>query len=139
MAAQILWICGSAIYLMLSTLHLLYTFFTNKFLPKDWNAAELMKQTHPLLSSELNMWKAWIGFNGSHSIGGIFLGSLNIIMAVFYFKFLAAAWPVIILTILCSLFYLFLAVNYWFKTPLKGIALATICYIAASILIFMQC
>lgn len=138
MAAQILWICGSAIYLLLSALHLLYTFFSKKFLPKDRNTAEMMKQTHPLISKELNMWDAWIGFNGSHSIGGIFFGAGNIILAGLYFDFLKAAWPLLLLTIACSLFYLFLAAKYWFKIPMRGIALATICYIAASILILLQ-
>ncbi len=138
MAAQILWITGSAIYLFLATLHLLYTFFSNKFFPKNRNTAELMKQTHPLISKDLNMWNAWVGFNGSHSIGGIFLGGLNMILAILYFEFLAAAWPVIILTLISSSFYLFLAIKYWFKIPLRGIALATICYIAAAILILLQ-
>lgn len=135
MAAQILWICGSAIYIILSTLHLFYTFFTNKFDVKDKNTMELMKQTHPLLTNKLTMWNAWIGFNGSHSSGGFFLGAANIIMAIFYFDFLSAAWPLIILTDITSLFYVFLGVRYWFNVPLRGIAIATICYIAASIII----
>lgn len=137
MAAQILWISGSAIYIILSTLHLLYTFFTNKFDAKDKNTMELMKQTHPLLTNKLTMWNAWMGFNGSHSSGGIFLGTANIIMAIFYFDFLSSAWPLIILTDITSLFTLFLAVKYWFSTPLRGIAIATICYIAASIIILV--
>ena len=137
MAAQILWISGSAIYIILGTLHLLYTFFTNKFDAKDKNTMELMKQTHPLLTKKLTMWNAWIGFNGSHSSGGIFLGGANIIMAIFYFEFLSAAWPLIILTDITSLFYVFHGVRYWFNVPLRGIVIATICYIAASILILM--
>ena len=31
MVAKILWLSGSAIFLILGTLHLYYTFFTNKF------------------------------------------------------------------------------------------------------------
>jgi hypothetical protein len=137
MAAQILWISGSAIYVILSTLHLFYTFFTNKFDAKDKNTMEMMKQTHPLLTNKLTMWNAWMGFNGSHSSGGIFLGTANLIMAIFYFDFLSAAWPLIILTVITSIFNLFLAVKYWFSTPLRGIAIATVCYIVASIIILV--
>lgn len=135
MTAQILWITASSVYIILATLHLLYTFFTDKFLAKDRNTVEMMKQTHPLLTNKTTMWKAWMGFNGSHSAGGIFLGCINILLAGLYYPFLSGAWPLIVLTVITSLFYLFLAIRYWFKIPLTGIAIATGCYIVASIII----
>ncbi len=128
---------GSAIYIVLAGLHLLYTFFTNKFLAKDSNTVESMKNTHPLLTNKTTMWNAWVGFNGSHSAGGIFLGLINLLLAGLYFPFLAAATPLIILTTVTSLFYLFLAIKYWFKIPLTGIAVATVCYIIASLIILV--
>ena len=137
MAAQILWITASFIYIILATLHLLYTFFTNKFLAKDRNTVEMMKQTHPLLTNKTTMWKAWVGFNGSHSAGGIFLGCINMLLAGLYYPFLSGAWPLIVLTVITSSFYLFLAIKYWFKIPLTGIAIATGCYIVASIIILV--
>ncbi|HNU86991.1 MAG TPA: hypothetical protein PKJ94_01790 [Ferruginibacter sp.] len=137
MIAKILWIAGSSIYIILAGLHLLYTFFTDKFLAKDRATVEAMKNTHPILTNRTTMWKAWIGFNGSHSSGGIFLGTINLLLALFYFPFLSGATPLIILTVITSLFYLFLAIKYWFKVPLAGIALATACYGIAAILILM--
>jgi hypothetical protein len=137
MTAQILWITASSVYIILATLHLLYTFFTDKFLAKDRNTVEMMKQTHPLLTNKTTMWKAWMGFNGSHSAGGIFLGCINILLAGMYYPFLSNAWPLIVLTVITSLFYLFLAIKYWFKIPLTGIAIATGCYIVASIIILV--
>jgi len=138
MTAKLLWIAGSSVYIFLATLHLLYTFFTNKFLAKDRNTVELMKQTHPLLTNKTTMWKAWVGFNGSHSAGGIFLGTVNLLLAVLYFPFLSAALPLLILTIITSLFYLFLGIKYWFNIPLTGIAIATTCYIIAFIIILAE-
>ncbi|MEO6541477.1 MAG: hypothetical protein ABIN74_10815 [Ferruginibacter sp.] len=137
MAAQILWIIASSVYIILATLHLLYTFFTNKFDARDGHTTEMMKQTHPVLTNRTTMWRSWIGFNGSHSAGGIFLGAINLILAVFYFDFLTAALPLIILTDITSLFFLFLGIKYWFNIPLRGIAIATICYIAATIIILV--
>ncbi len=137
MTAKILWIAGSSIYIILAGLHLLYTFFTDKFLAKDRTTVEAMKNTHPILTNGTTMWKAWIGFNGSHSSGGIFLGTINLLLALFYFPFLSGATPLIILTVITSLFYLFLAIKYWFKVPLTGIALATACYSIAAFLILM--
>ncbi|HMK05511.1 MAG TPA: hypothetical protein VK489_15020 [Ferruginibacter sp.] len=138
MIAKILWITGSSVYIFLATLHLLYTFFTNKFLAKDKNTVEAMKNTHPLLTNRTTMWKAWIGFNGSHSSGGIFLGMSNLLLAVLYFPFLSDSLPLLILTIVTSLFYLFLGIKYWFNIPLSGIAIATTCYIVAFVIILAE-
>ncbi len=137
MTAKILWIAGSSVYIILAGLHLFYTFFTDKFLAKDKATVEAMKQTHPRLTNRTTMWKAWIGFNGSHSSGGIFLGAVNLLLAWFYFPFLSGATPLIILTVITSLFYLFLAIKYWFKVPLTGIAIATACYTVAAVIILL--
>jgi hypothetical protein len=136
--ARLLWIAASSIYIFLATLHLLYTFFTNKFLAKDSNTVEAMKNTHPLLTNKTTMWKAWIGFNGSHSSGGIFLGMANLFLATLYFPFLAASLPLLLLTVITSLFYLFLGIKYWFNIPLTGIAIATCCYVIAFVIILAE-
>lgn len=60
--AQILLIVGAAIFGVLGTIHLLYTFFSNKFDARDTSVSEAMKQTSPVLTGETSMWDAWIGF-----------------------------------------------------------------------------
>lgn len=138
MIEKILWMAGSSIYIVLAGLHLFYTFFSDKFLAKDRVTVVSMKNTHPILTNRTTMWKAWIGFNGSHSAGGIFLGTINLLLAWFYFPFLSGAAPLIVLTVITSLFYLFLAIKYWFKVPLTGIFLATACYSVAAVLILLK-
>ena len=82
MVAQWLWITGAVIYGLLAGLHLLYTFFTNKFSVRDSATEEMMKKAYPVLTRKTTMWKAWIGFNGSHSIGGIYLGIVNLYLQI---------------------------------------------------------
>ena len=77
MIEQILLIIGAAIFGVLGALHLYYTFFTNMFMTCDKKVAEAMKATSPLLTDRTTMWATWIGFNGSHSLGAIFI-------AIFY-------------------------------------------------------
>ena len=74
MIPKILWLTGSAIFLILGTWHLWYTFFTTKFNPRNKPVIEEMKNTSPELTRRTTIWKAWIGFNGSHSAGAIFFG-----------------------------------------------------------------
>jgi len=76
--AKYLWIAGSALIGILGTVHLLYTFFTNKFLPRDEKLLDGMKAVSPVLTKDISMWNAWVGFNGSHSSGIMFIAVLNI-------------------------------------------------------------
>jgi hypothetical protein len=56
---------------VLGCAHLLYTFYTNKFDARDEPVTSSMKNTSPVLTKETTMWKAWIGFNASHSLGAM--------------------------------------------------------------------
>jgi hypothetical protein len=58
-----------AIILFLGGVHLAYTFFTHKFSPTEGQLETAMKQAAPRISSDMTMWKAWIGFHLSHSMG----------------------------------------------------------------------
>src|SRR5690606_392134 len=120
--AKYLWLSGSAIIGMLGTVHLFYTFFSNKFLPRRAELAEEMKAT---------MWKGWMGFNASHSSGAMFIGIINIYLAACHFDVLQNSTFLLLFNILTLGFYLWLAKRYWFKIPLRGITIALICYVTA--------
>jgi len=138
MTAKYLWIIASCIYIILASLHLLYTFFTNKFSVRDPAVEEGMKKTWPVLTHKTTMWKAWIGFNGSHSGGGIFLGVINLYLAVFHFEFLSGSIFILLFTCITSFFYLFLGFKYWFSIPRNGILIASVCFTVATVLIIMK-
>ena len=135
MLAQLLWITGSLILLVLGTLHLVYTFFTDKFSSRNTNVVEEMKRSFPRLTNKTTLWKAWIGFNASHSAGAIFIGLINIILAIQYFEILKQSYLLLLLNILTIAFYLFLSKRYWFKIPFTGILITLLCFIAAIIII----
>lgn len=74
--AQILLIMGASIFGILGVIHLMYTFFTNKFEAHDSSVTEAMKKTSPALTKETTVWDAWIGFNASHSLGAMLVGAV---------------------------------------------------------------
>ncbi len=78
MTVKYIWEFGSVIFIILGVIHLLYTFFTNKFSSRNKNVIHEMKSSYPNLTKETTMWKAWIGFNASHSSGAMFIGIMNI-------------------------------------------------------------
>ena len=134
----ILIVIGSSIFFILGSIHLLYTFFTDKFAPRN-SAVELeMKGTSPILTRQTTVWNAWIGFNASHSLGAIFLGIVNIILVTQYLSVLHDSLALQIVNLVTIFFYLFLAKKYWFKIPLTGIFISSLCFIVASILFHLR-
>ncbi|MFT5450898.1 MAG: hypothetical protein ACI9N9_000378 [Enterobacterales bacterium] len=71
MIEQFLIIIGSSIFGVLGTIHLIYTFFTNKFNAYDSSVTVAMKNTNPIMTKETTIWNAWVGFNASHSLGAM--------------------------------------------------------------------
>jgi hypothetical protein len=134
MTAKYLWVLGSAIIFVLGTLHLFYTFFTNKFSSKNESLIDEMKKSYPRLTRQTTMWKAWMGFNASHSSGAIFIGAINCYLAVKQFEWLQADAFYMPFNILTIGFYVWLAKKYWFKIPFAGIAACFVCYLLSYLL-----
>ena len=81
------------------------------------------------------MWKAWVGFNGSHSAGVIFMGLINLYIALKYFTLFQADHLFFLSNIGTLGFYVWLAKKYWFKVPLVGLIITLICFISAYLII----
>ena len=134
MLPQLLWIIASVIFLLLASLHLLYTFFTDKFSIRNAEVEEAMKNTQPKLTKKITVWNAWIGFNGSHSSGIIYMALLNIYLAGWQYNLLSESVFIKALIIITCLFLVFLGKRYWFNVPFTGIVISTICYALAILL-----
>jgi hypothetical protein len=136
--AKYLWISGSLVMGALGVVHMIYTFFTNQFFPRDKNLMEEMNNVSPLLSKEISMWKAWIGFNGSHSSGILFLAIINCFLAIEYFPLVQKSHFFFLFNIVTIAFYVFLASTYWFTIPLIGVSITLICYGLSYILVIIN-
>ena len=73
------------------------------------------------------MWRAWVGFNFSHSIGAVLFGSCCIFLGV-ALQSLALPKAALIVPVAIGALYFWLAVQYWFRIPAIGIALGTVCF-----------
>lgn len=132
--AALLMLAAAGIVLALGTLHLVYTFSGPAFLPRDPALRAAMQATSPRITADTTMWRCWIGFNASHSLGAMLFGLVwgwlalqqpALLFGSLYLRGLGLA--------LLSAF-LVLAYRYWFRIPLAGIALALACYAAALVL-----
>lgn len=126
-------VAGAAVVGVLGTAHLLYTFFTDKFDPSDTTTRTAMQASHPLLTRRTTLWRAWIGFNASHSLGAILFAAIYLILAISHIEFLRVSPALAWLAVLGSGCYLLLAARYWFRTPLIGFAISTACFVCAAL------
>jgi hypothetical protein len=134
MPAQILIAISAAIILLLGLLHLAYTYTGDKFHPRDADLLARLKTTSPVISRRTTVWKAWIGFNASHSLGAILFGVVFGDLALQQPQLLLHS-PVLGCTGLIVLgAWLAMAKLYWFSRPLQGIALALMFYLAGFIM-----
>ena len=126
--ASFLVVASAAIILLLGLLHLLYTFSGPKLLPRDSELQIRMKEVSPVITRQTTMWKAWIGFNASHSYGLILFGAVYGYLALAHPDFLFQSVFLIVLGLLVLFGYVFLARRYFFRTPLQGVLLAVFLY-----------
>ena len=82
------------------------------------------------------MWRAWIGFNVSHSLGAMFFAAVYAYLAIFELAFLLSTPFLVILSLVVLGSYLILAHRFWFRIPLAGIAIAAALFVVAYVIAF---
>jgi hypothetical protein len=133
--ARFLLYFGGGIFVLLGFLHALYTFLDirrpRRLVPQDPAVALAMTASSLRLSrGGTTMWRAWVGFNFSHSVGVILLGALCIGAGASLGAVIVSAWALLVLLVI-SIIYLGLSVLYWFRIPTAGIAVASLCLLVA--------
>jgi hypothetical protein len=129
----ILLILGGAVFIVLGGLHAVYTLLDlhnpRRLVPVDPSVARAMANSAIRLSGgRTDMWRAWIGFNFSHSLGVLLLGALAV-WSGWRIEILPTGIVPALTVIGCV--YVVLAIIYWFRTPALGVALGTTCFAAA--------
>jgi hypothetical protein len=121
---------------VLGGLHAIYTLLDlrnpRRLVPADPSVAHAMAQSALRLSGgRTDMWRAWIGFNFSHSLGVLMVAALAV-----WAGSRANTIPVGIVPALTLIgcVYLVLALVYWFRAPAIGVAIGTGCFAAAWLL-----
>jgi hypothetical protein len=99
-------------------------------LPRDRDLKARMQEVSPVITRETTMWKAWIGFNASHSYGAILFGAVYGYLSLAHSAFLFRSAFLLSLGLLLLGGYAFLGKRYWFSVPFRGILLATAFVIA---------
>ena len=130
MNGRILVAVSAAILLVLGVIHLVYTFSGTKLTPRDPAVQTSMAEAYPVITKEITMWQAWIGFNTTHSmfliLFGFIYGYLALVQTELLFRspFLTILGGAMLLALLA------VSRFYFFSIPFAGVCLAVICYVA---------
>jgi hypothetical protein len=120
---------STLVILTLGVLHLVYTFSGAKLMPRDPALQARMTEVHPVITRQTTMWRAWIGFNASHSMGAILFGLVYGFLANAYPELLFAS-PFLLAVGLAMLGgFAVLGKLYWFRVPFAGILVSLACYV----------
>ncbi len=133
---EILILSSSAIIAVLGLMHLLVTFRGPKLRPRDEGLLRMMRSVSPVISQQTTMWKAWIGFNVSHSMGAILFGLVYGFLATNHTTLLLQSSFLALVGVLVLISYAILGWRYWFNIPLIGISLSLFLYVAAYAIVY---
>jgi hypothetical protein len=136
--ARYIFLAGALPFIVLGTLHALATPRTpaqSKWLsPRDAALREAMARDTVMLTRRSTVWQGWVGFNLSHSLGAVLFGAVVLLAGRSQVSFQGDASVFLPLAVVVSGLYLTLAVRYWFRTPIVGIALSAACFLTSWVL-----
>jgi hypothetical protein len=119
---------AAAIMLALGLIHMAYTFFGERLAPREAALRERMRQVSPVLTRHTTMWRCWVGFNASHSLGAILFGLVYGNLALFHPAWLQGSPFLLALGLATLGSYAVLGRAYWFRVPNTGILIALVGY-----------
>ena len=130
--ASVCLIFGGSVFAVLGLLHAIYTFadisHPRRLVPDDPAVIAAMSASGVRLArGGTTMWRAWLGFNFSHSLGALMFG-FGCIAVGLTLRSLALPRAALLVPIAIGVTYLILAIRYWFRIPAIGIAAGTLCF-----------
>ena len=131
MIARGLMVASASIILALGVLHLVYTFWVPKLTPRDSALQVGMSRSSPLITSETTVWRCWVGFNASHSIGLILFGVIYGFLAIAHGPLLFHSPFLLIVGLGMLGALLAIARVYLFSVPFACIGISLVCYVAS--------
>ena len=136
--SRYLFLLGALPFVVLGIAHALATPLTveeSKGLsPRDLSFRQSMAEQTVLLTRRTNLWLTWVGFNLSHSLGAVLFGVVVLLVGRSPATF-AANWPAFVpLAIVVSGAYLVIGLRYWFRTPIVGVIVSSVCFVSSGAL-----
>lgn len=140
--SRYLFLAGALPFLVLGPLHAIYTprqpGERKGLSPADQELAQAMTRTRVLLTERTDLWRAWVGFNLSHSLGVVMLGALVVIAGRSSAAFAVNAAAFVPLAIVVAATYVGIGICYWFREPVIGCSIGLALFVSSWVLLLMS-
>jgi hypothetical protein len=124
-------VLSAGIIFTLGAVHLTYTFWGPNLSPRDPTLQISMSQISPVITKETTMWRCWVGFNATHSMGLILFGLVFGFLALAHDQLLFRS-PFLLVVGLAMLVGLVVLCKFcFFRAPLIGVGVSLACYVAS--------
>jgi len=120
---------SATVMLLLGFLHLWITFSGTQLHPSDPDLTAKMLTISPVVSRETTMWRAWIGFNVTHSFFLILFGAVYGYLAICHSEFLFRSWFLLALGLAHLLGCAVAARLFFFSSPFRAVVFATVLFL----------
>lgn len=127
-------VLSASIILTLGVIHLVYTFWGPNLRPRDPALQVSMSQTSPVITKETTMWRCWIGFNASHSMGLILFGLVFGFLVLAHGQLLFRSPFLLAIGLAMLAGYVVLCKVSFFSVPLTGVSISLVCYVTSIVL-----
>jgi hypothetical protein len=130
-------IIGSGIFILLGVIHTIYTLQDldepRNFTPPDKELRHAMQKSAVALNPAINLWKAWLGFHFSHSLGLLMFGGAALYISVFHPSVFLQSRLLQLFFVLIPMIYLALSLKFWFVSPAVFCGISMACFLLAAI------
>ena len=138
--SQGFFIAGTIPFIVLGLVHGIYTWIERsrpfRLTPRDVEVLDAMKGTALKIHPTTNLWRAWLGFNFSHSLGAVVFGLVYLVLATSNFAVIVEDLVLLWLPAVVSGLFVLLAWRYWFIIPLVGTGFGFGCFVVGAGLTF---
>jgi multisubunit Na+/H+ antiporter MnhE subunit len=90
-----------------------------------------MSQISPFIAKETTIWRCWVGFSASHSMGLILFGLVFGFLALAHGQLLFQSPFLLVVGLAMLIGFVVLCKVYFFSVPLTGISIALACYVGS--------
>jgi hypothetical protein len=122
---------SASIIFTLGVVHLVYTLWGLKLTPRDPVLQISMSQISPVITKETTMWRCWVGFNASHSMGLILFGLVFGFLGLAHSQLLFRSPFLLVVGLAMLGGFVVICKVYLFRVPLTGVSISLACYVAS--------
>src|SRR6202521_5039523 len=127
-------VLSASIILSLGVVHLVYTFWGPKLTPRDPALQISMSQISPVITKETTIWRCWVGFNASHTMGLMLFGLFFGFLALAHDQLLFQSPFLLVVGLAMLGGFVVLSKVYWFSAPFTFTSISLACYVASIVL-----